>query len=1089
MINEKNICSNPNCIWELKENDVFCGLCGLATANIHVAVEIQNETGTRYHPLSLDEKNIEGLFFYHGSNIEQQQVLCFVNTGKRPIQIELETTSYILEILYASFNVIKLSKTNNMSFSLASNYTSSEFNWTSNDEKIIQNALRIKIKSKHFTSSDREVLKLKTVLYKTIKEIPLIDSESPIWALHVDQTIIRPDDRKYLDIYPLRFDPNYIWKCELKTDRGAAILEGIEIKQRNTQKSEVRIIYAEDLPKTIFGYQSKSFELSWVKNNQNMQPKKISLIFYIRNQEPLEIPLIIHATPPIDIKCDYLKENDNPYVIVGEGINTSFKLKLENIGTAQAQLRNIVINNTNVKLTKAEILLDQKAKQEIDCSSQVVLATQVQNAYLINETHKGFSVGYKNYVDTTKHKSFSSHVKTEVSVIHAILPRIKDFIWSKGGEPFKIEKKSEFQEIANQDHHVDTYVKAYPILAYLEFQLFNLLNVLSEKSYTIDMRLIIQPIASDRTHLGNLKEIKLSIDIPIAPVAQAEYILIDYGTVNTCVKIKKQANTFSNHVVKLDEKDEVHPEEMKSTYLIKRFHANQNHDVKFGLEVWESLEQHIISTDWAAKLRLGTEEKRLLKDERNSIRFISGSDATTLFLKEVLIRVKKYAGSHFSKIYLSSPAAFNQSARKDLAKSLLDLGFTEDDGSNQKNTNQVQFKFLLTEPEAYLCHLITDENFCKSLFDYKPSEPDKPILGFVFDFGGGTTDITLFEFDVNQGVSIIHSFGYRWLGGEAVTQYIAQLIYDQISEKTQYPFPQIDILKRSNVIDTLVDKTTQEINNFGEIRRKAEMLKCQHDEVTKEIEFQLLNQSNESKLIKLNTNIVKPIVEKELKKLLSEAINDIFFRIQKMNESHHVCKSFPEIICMAGNSSRLWFMKDLIHERFEDIGVKKPLYHFDPDFTKTGVVNGLENMLNGNAWRDIPPPEIKELDPHWWYIKIGLICELILPSGAPLNVNVTDEDLDANQKDYLKFLLSSEYLSLWQSEYAMEKSKNIEDASKFSTHWRVPIPNNLKLKKISATIRFINQAPVLFFKTCNLRGDPTSGWMSIPAEEYQSQPL
>ncbi|MBU0551458.1 hypothetical protein KJ940_08175 [Myxococcota bacterium] len=496
------------------------------------------------------------------------------------------------------------------------------------------------------------------------------------------------------------------------------------------------------------------------------------------------------------------------------------------------------------------------------------------------------------------------------------------------------------------------------------------LQSLNDDILRLDFRVNLAIIESDQKEIYH--EESIFIDIPAKKIRIIDphqgHLCIDYGTVHSCAYIS--ANQYEQ-MIYLDNDGGF---EFKSAYLVEDWGRNE---FKYGERIWRSIPEEFSRIDFASKLRLGTNRKRYLKDRQNVLRGVSGSQAASYLLSEIIERVKERTGYEFKSIKLSQPAAFDQLSTEDLRLSVQMLGFDP--------------QFIETpcsEPEAYLYHLSSDDQFRK-LFDIKIAESDgiNSFVGIIFDIGGGTTDVTIFEYRHNAEqkrnmIEIISSHGYRWLGGEMLTHQIAAFLYKSIKNSSEFDFPEI---KEGEFfeIEHINSSNVAMSQNFSTLRTLAETIKCSDDLIEKKTWSESIslfdNKGHRSNVeIKIESGDSKSGLTGLMWRIIGQSIDDTIERMSRMRRYRILSASIPQVMVIAGNGGRLWCLNDIIRHKLKEAGASESEIFFDSANTKTGVVHGL------SSWGQIGflPINARQCASHWWYIRIGPVYHLAKPAGA-----------------------------------------------------------------------------------------------------------
>lgn len=478
--------------------------------------------------------------------------------------------------------------------------------------------------------------------------------------------------------------------------------------------------------------------------------------------------------------------------------------------------------------------------------------------------------------------------------------------------------------------------------------------------------------------LGSVTErLPLAVSVPVRRIqdlpADAGRLLVDYGTVHTCVRLEVDdpdaPGATAGGPVPLEGATGL---QFKSVYRVRDW---EKPTLRFGDHVWEEIPNFVDRTDFDAKLRLGTDGRRGLRDRSGQLRLVSGGEAAGHLLGEVLLRVAEHSGYRPRAVWFTRPAAFNTAADAELLSAATRLGYAP---------GEVELR--CTEPEAYLCALAGDRGFRAALDGLRAEDP-RPLLGFVFDFGGGTTDVTLFQVHPGSGrrVEIITSHGYRWLGGEALTMALAAHLFATIPGRAQFPFPELEgwTLEQLDPTDLPLQR------NLAVMRALAERVKCNPKTYLTEgvtvLNEALLDRDGgtHSVQIRVEEGDRRSGVLGVLWAPIARAIDDVLERIVRMRSFQLTERSVPQVVAVAGNAGKLWCLESIVRAKLGEAGAGAVLYHFDPRIAKRGVVDGLAVFGRSVSRLGIT---LRRSDTHWWYVQVGTEWQLVQPAGAPLGV-------------------------------------------------------------------------------------------------------
>lgn len=249
------------------------------------------------------------------------------------------------------------------------------------------------------------------------------------------------------------------------------------------------------------------------------------------------------------------------------------------------------------------------------------------------------------------------------------------------------------------------------------------------------------------------------------------YVGIDFGTSTTVVSIASLDNNSKSiwcDAIKLPQllEDGTRFESERVPSVIAFFHdqvlvgegaSNLKYKLKFGKEIWYSFKMEM-GTD------LGAKYFDSVLAQKSPFNIKNPKDAVRVFFMYLNLLIQRYCQEHgLSKnveYAISIPASFEANQRKELSEAL------------ETNGMRVSHQSLIDEPNAafisYLQESIDGEKPLTISALYNPK-----IL--VFDFGGGTCDISILE--IGKNVNGVYSKNlsiskFTQLGGDDIDRYI-----------------------------------------------------------------------------------------------------------------------------------------------------------------------------------------------------------------------------------------------------------------------------------------------------------------------------
>lgn len=296
-----------------------------------------------------------------------------------------------------------------------------------------------------------------------------------------------------------------------------------------------------------------------------------------------------------------------------------------------------------------------------------------------------------------------------------------------------------------------------------------------------------------QTNTANGQEVA-RCDIKARPVAVYDGVLaIDFGTSNTCcAMLHREAN--DHEMVPLDAHNSARPTTAPTVSYYLSAQADRSRKLHIGAYADQlTAEPKVVqSTIRSPKRYLGkTKEQHPFE-----VRFFETQEYATLAAQEVvadfLLQVKHAAEEKgqaiFRRFVITHPARFRTRQLKDLRMAVR-VAFGEDCEVT-----------TLQEPVAAALDFIVSR---------KATERDGYVLG-VFDFGGGTTDLSLLSVTNSRiedllsiEVQVVASTG-KWFGGENLTRYILANALErakQVLPKMQIRQPAELLFDENSLID------------------------------------------------------------------------------------------------------------------------------------------------------------------------------------------------------------------------------------------------------------------------------------------------
>ncbi len=427
-----------------------------------------------------------------------------------------------------------------------------------------------------------------------------------------------------------------------------------------------------------------------------------------------------------------------------------------------------------------------------------------------------------------------------------------------------------------------------------------------------------------------------------------DWIAIDFGTSNSC------AAMIEGNAIRTLTVDEANfnPNPSESPTCIQ-FVDESNHIYECGMNAYTkrfSGQRAIKSTAWAFKPLLSRSYE---PKPQTYLDIIHGKAHTktvdeliSIYAHSLLEAVKLRNGIAPSKAVVTFPVTFGKAQRERLATAFKSVGLEE-------------VIVPISEPVALAIH-----------YAYLHKEVFAQAGVFaVFDFGGGTTDLAIFQIqpatsNTKPQFHLLDVSGVD-LGGELLTFELARFIYEQLvppTERATFVFP-------NSPDDLLSDISDIPRENYRHLATFAEFIKrsFQKDETIfdQEIDQNLTSSTgNQTFRTKLSRKDIELLLKPQIEKLTTVLID----MVTALYERKLIAAKRLDWILLGGNSSRLPLVTEILAEAFFDGNKEKVL--LDTENIKFGVTKGA--LLYAVAPEALPFP-IDQVN-HTLPCRIGLLA-------------------------------------------------------------------------------------------------------------------
>lgn len=441
---------------------------------------------------------------------------------------------------------------------------------------------------------------------------------------------------------------------------------------------------------------------------------------------------------------------------------------------------------------------------------------------------------------------------------------------------------------------------------------------------------------------------------------KATFVGIDFGTSTTVVSIatkesgEEKIKTLPIKLTQILEDGTIYQSEKlpsviawyNGRLLVGEGASNLKYTLTKGKNIWFSFKMEIGED-------LGAKYHNSEVGDMEGVKIRNPKDCVRVFFMYLNMLIKKYCqdnGLSDNIMYaVSIPASFEANQRKELMEAL------ESNGMN------ISKQSLIDEPNAAFISYVHDSE-----------ESEKPLLisphynsnVLVFDFGGGTCDISILE--IGKSTNGLYSKNiaiskFTKLGGDDVDRYItfkyilprffeANNVSDEdfITKERQYIATQL--YKVSERLKILLCK---KISNQMYQLEIPDYIKSNSDKasitipVSVETKKGLLTQSefflSIKELVEVMSVFMKPsLMPSSIKG--QEEYNNIFMPIESAIKKANVCKSEIDYVLLIGGSAQNPFIQEALKKYFDDSEILVP-QDLQTHVSKGAAIHSL--LMNG----------------------------------------------------------------------------------------------------------------------------------------------
>lgn len=421
---------------------------------------------------------------------------------------------------------------------------------------------------------------------------------------------------------------------------------------------------------------------------------------------------------------------------------------------------------------------------------------------------------------------------------------------------------------------------------------------------------------------GTEKERKVDVDVEVRQMPEFDGELsIDFGTTNSCCAY---LDADKLDLIPISEDSEGQLTTISSTILYQDVFNGSTKQYIVGNRAYA------VSFDPATSLSAVRQVKRYLgTDKIYDIRFqldpskhssFKAREVTADIIRRILERAEEYLKGRIRSCTISHPSRFRVRQIDDLREALVTAGVTK--------------VKTVHEPIGAALNFIRQREIRTKYEEY---------YLMVFDFGGGTTDISLLrvnnEYDTTRRRTVISpevlgATADREFGGEDVTDIVMRLVKDRCETelRARYPDARNTILPfdAENFREAYRRRLAQENRNV--LRQWSESVKIaisnkgdNHDELIgidlqRSFQLAVIVDSEIRRTESFDHDVVVP-KQHEIDEALRPKLESIAQMMQQLAQPHIAA---PHIILLSGKSSALPVVRKVMEQYFPDARLEVP---------------------------------------------------------------------------------------------------------------------------------------------------------------------
>lgn len=316
----------------------------------------------------------------------------------------------------------------------------------------------------------------------------------------------------------------------------------------------------------------------------------------------------------------------------------------------------------------------------------------------------------------------------------------------------------------------------------------------------------------------------------------------------------------------------------------------------------------------------------------------SAEEMSSFILTELRSIAEKYLGETVSKAVIAVPAYFNNKQRQATKDAAMIAG--------------IEILRIINEPTA-----------AALAYGFSQGTAEEKLLA-VFDFGGGTFDITLMEVS-KETFNVIATAGNTFLGGEDITN-------------TLFEYFLQDLAANYNVTDINDSLILQRLRDYAETAKKNLTFQTRTT-----VEIPYLKEVNGT-FIHYRTEVTREKLEELAMPFVKKAVKTFE---KTLKEVHLEAKALAGVI-LIGGQTRMPLVQSMLAETFPEVTILK---NINPDETVAIGAAIQAKMLDSESKNDDSDMLLLDVTPHNLGIAIGKdMFYTLIPKNSTVPTSVDD---------------------------------------------------------------------------------------------------